>query len=111
MKFVRPFQVLVDQMSERRAKALPITNVLKASFGGVGLLFGGAYGFSQSLKESNGVVWRPTVGAVCGGALGYTVGLFPYQAFGLLLAVDAAYTVLPTLKKPSHSTNHVPSSS
>jgi hypothetical protein len=111
MKFVHTFQALVDQVSERRAKALPITEILKVSFGGVGSLFGGSYGFSQSLRKSDGVVWRPTVGAVCGGALGYTVGLFPYQAFGLLLVVDVAYTVLPLLKKPSHSTNGAPPSS
>ena len=104
MKFVHTFQALVDQVSERRAKALPITEILKVSFGGVGLLFGGSYGVSQSLRKSDGVVWRPTVGAVCGGALGYTVGLFPYQAFGLLLVVDAAYTVLPTLKKSAETT-------
>ena len=92
---------------ERRAKVLPITEVLKASFGGVGLFFGGAYGFSESLREGNGVVWRPTVGAACGGALGYTVGLFPYQAFGLLLAVDAAYTVYPMFKKPPETTGEI----
>jgi hypothetical protein len=75
-----------------------MTEVLKASFGGVGGIFGGAYGFSQSLRERNGVVWRPTMGAAVGGTLGFTVGLFPYQAFGLLLAVDAAYTVYPMFK-------------
>ena len=94
-------------MVERRAKVLPMTEVLKASFGGVGVIFGGTYGFSQSLRERNGLVWRPTMGAALGGALGYTVGLFPYQAFGLLLAVDAVYTVYPMFKKPCEDNERV----
>ena len=85
----------LQRLVERRLKALPMTFYLKDSFCLVGTAFGGAYGFSNSLKECNGVVWRPTVGAVCGGALGFTIGLFPYQTFGLLLAVDTAYSLFP----------------
>ena len=83
----------LQDLVERRARVLPITNILKNSFGWVGFILGGAYGFSNSMKEMNGPVWRTTVGACSGGALGFTVGLFPYQAFGLLLVGDVASTM------------------
>ena len=89
----------LQALVEHRAKALPMTAILKDSFGMVGAGFGGIYGYVQSFKECNGMVWRPTVGAACGGALGFTAGLFPYQAFGLLFAVDGAYSVFHALGK------------
>jgi hypothetical protein len=76
-----------------------MTELLIVPFGSLGALFGGAYGFSQSLSERNGVVWRPTMGAACGGVMGLTIGLFPYQTFGLLLVVDGAYSVFHALEK------------
>jgi len=90
----------IQKLVERRVKVLPITDTLSGAFAGVGALFGGSYGFSQSLHEGDGVVWRPTVGAMCGGAIGFTMGLFPYQTFGLVVAVDAGYTFFSSRKKP-----------
>ena len=58
----------------------------------VGAIFGGSYGFANSLRNTNGVVWRTTVGVVGGGVLGFTVGLFPFHAFGLLFIGDCANT-------------------
>jgi hypothetical protein len=84
---------ILNSIIEHRVKKLPITDVLKDSFMGVGAIFGGAYGWYSSLKHCDGVLWRPSMGIVSGGALGFTVGLFPFHSFGLLLMGDVAYTV------------------
>jgi len=83
----------LEKIVEHRVKKVPITNILKDSFMGVGAFFGGIYGFKKSLEHSNGVVWRPTMGFLGGGAIGFTVGLFPFHTFGLIIIGDVAYTV------------------
>lgn len=82
----------IRRLERRRIEKLPITDVTKESFKWLGAFFGFNVGVSQIFKNDNGFVWRPTAGAVVGGTLGYTIGLFPYHAFGLILLTDAACT-------------------
>jgi len=84
---------IINSIIEHRVRKLPITNVLKDSFMYVGAIFGGCYGFSNSLHNCNGVVWRTSCGIAGGGALGFTIGLFPYHTFGLLLVGDVVNTI------------------
>jgi len=88
----------LKEIVKHRVKKVPITDVLKDSFMGVGALFGGIYGFKKSFENCNGVVWRPTLGCVTGGAIGYTIGLFPFHTFGILILGDVTYTVLEKSK-------------
>ena len=88
----------LNKIVENRVKKLPVTEVLKDSFKVVGIVFGCAYGLNRSLDYSDGLMWRPTLGAVVGGTIGYTVGLFPFHAFGLLLAGDVAHTTYRKMK-------------
>jgi hypothetical protein len=90
---------IINSIIEHRVKKLPMTNVLKDSFGIVGSIFGGCYGFSNSLHNCNGVVWRTSCGIAGGGVLGFTVGLFPYHTFGLLLVGDVVNTISTNYKK------------
>lgn len=84
---------MIESIIEQRIKKLPYTNILKDPLMGVGALFGGIYGLSNGIKHDNGVIWKPSLGVVGGGALGFTVGLFPFHAFGLVLISDVAYTI------------------
>jgi len=82
----------IQSVVENQGKKVPITNVLKDAFMGVGAFFGGIYGFSNSLHHENGLFWRPSLGMATGGLLGYTVGLFPFHTMGLAIAGDLSYT-------------------
>ena len=59
----------------------------------VGALFGGIYGLSNGIRHNNGIVWKPFLGVVGGGVLGFTVGLFPFHTFGFVLIGDVANTI------------------
>lgn len=85
---------------EHRVKKVPTTGLLKDPFMMVGAIFGGAYGFVNSLENCNGVIWRTSLGMVSGGAIGLATGLFPLHAFGIVLTGDVAYTVYAEKKKP-----------
>ena len=91
----------VKMLVEYRVKKLPVTNILKDPFMMVGSVFGGAWGFSNSLHHSDGLVWRTSLGMVGGGVVGFTVGLFPYQALGLAFMGDVAYTLQKYGKRTS----------
>jgi hypothetical protein len=84
---------------EHRVKTVPTTGLLKDPFMVVGAIFGGSYGFANSLKNSNGVVWRTSMGMIGGGAIGLATGLFPLHAFGLVFLTDVAYTVSDSYTK------------
>ena len=85
---------LINSIIEDRVKKMPITVILKDSFMYVGAAVGGCYGFQNSLQNCNGVVWRTSSGILGGGALGFTVGLFPLHTFGLLLIGDVVHTAI-----------------
>jgi hypothetical protein len=83
----------INSIIEHRIKKLPFTNILKDSLMGVGALFGGIYGLSNGIRHENGVIWKPFLGVVGGGVLGFTVGLFPFHTFGIVLIGDVANTI------------------
>jgi hypothetical protein len=84
----------VQSIIDHQVKKYPFVNITKDSFQWVGMLLGGIYGFKESLRNENGVIWRPSLGVVVGGCAGYTTGLFPFHVFGLLLSSDLIYTGL-----------------
>lgn len=84
----------IQSIVDRRVNTNPIYGITKDSFQWVGMLFGGIYGFKESLRNDNGVIWRPSIGVMVGGCVGYTVGLFPIHVFGLLFSGDVVYTRL-----------------
>ena len=94
---------ILQGIVERRVKKFPAGNILKDSFMWVGAVFGGAHGFSDSMRASNGPIWRTTLGMVGGGAAGFTTGLYPFHVLGLFLAGDIAYTVSTNFHEPSSS--------
>ena len=65
----------------------------------VGAVFGGAIGFTSSLRNENGPIWRTTMGSAVGGSIGLLVGLYPYQAFSLLLVSDIAWSFCDNVEK------------
>jgi len=83
----------INSIIEHRIKKVPYTDILKEPLMGVGALFGGTYGLSNGIRHNNGIVWKPFLGVVGGGVLGFTVGLFPFHAFGLVLIGDVANTI------------------
>jgi len=91
---------LLQRIVERRVKVFPTGNILKDSFMWVGAVFGGAYGFSDSMRACDGIVWRTTLGMVGGGAAGFTTGLYPFHVLGLFFAGDVAYSVSTSFRKP-----------
>jgi hypothetical protein len=83
----------LQRIVEHRVKKVPMTDILKDSFMAVGAVFGGAYGFANALHSRHGLVWKPTLGIMGGGAAGFTVGLFPFHALVLVLVGDVAHSV------------------
>jgi len=78
-----------DAFATRRAKDVPITSITRGVFSTGGAMLGGTYGFTNSMHNNNGVIWRPTTGAFIGYTTGMVCGLFPYHTFGILVTVDA----------------------
>jgi len=85
-----------DAFVAKRAKDVPITLMTKDIFSIGGAMLGGSYGFANALHNSNGVLWRPSGGAVIGYTTGVVCGLFPYHAFGILVTADAVYSYYQT---------------
>jgi hypothetical protein len=84
----------IQSIIDHQVKKYPFINITKNSFQWVGMGLGGMYGFKESLRNENGVFWRPSLGVVVGGCVGFTAGLFPFHVFGLLLSGDLVYTGL-----------------
>lgn len=96
----------INSIIEHRIQKLPYTNILKEPFMIIGALLGGTYGLSNGIKHHNGVVWKPFLGIVSGGVFGFTVGLFPFHAFGLVLIADVANTVHVNYKVKENPNNN-----
>jgi hypothetical protein len=81
-----------DAFVAKRATSVPITMITKDVFGIMGAILGGSYGFTNAMHNSNGVIWRPSGGAVIGYTTGVACGLFPYHTFGILVTADAVHS-------------------
>lgn len=54
----------------KRTLKLPMVELTAHPFMTVGAIFGGAIGFTSSLRNQNGPIWRTTMGTALGGSMG-----------------------------------------
>jgi hypothetical protein len=77
----------------KRTQKLPIVEYITPPFMAVSAIFGGVSGLGYAFKYDNGILWRPSLGIVTGGSIGFVIGLYPYHAVSLLLLSDIVYTI------------------